>query len=135
MVLQALPQDVGFRQNPPSCSLHITGPRQCPRVDKPHAASITSTLPAVAGCAREEVAKVMRNCSCVTDWHDRKFSKNILNWDCDEHPKKMTAAQTVNPRTDVPCEARSLQIQHSTLEVSPDHNNHPLVGAAWFDDL
>ena len=38
---------------------------------------------------------------------------------CDEDPKKITAAQTVNPRTDVPCEARSLQIQHSTLEVSP----------------
>ena len=39
--------------------------------------------------------------------------------DCDKHPKKMTVAQAVNPMTDVPSEVRSLQRQHSTLEVSP----------------
>ncbi len=38
---------------------------------------------------------------------------------CDKHPKKMTVAQAVNPMTDVPSEVRSLQIQHSTLEISP----------------
>jgi hypothetical protein len=72
---------VRFRLNPPSRSLHINGPRQCPRVDKPHPASIASTLPAVAGCARKEVAKVVLNCSHVTNWHDRKFSQDILHGD------------------------------------------------------
>ncbi len=33
-------------QNSTSHSLHVTGPRHCPRVDKPHPASITSTRPA-----------------------------------------------------------------------------------------
>ena len=30
-------------------SLHIAGPSQCPRVDKPHPASVPRTRPAVAG--------------------------------------------------------------------------------------
>jgi hypothetical protein len=62
-------------------SQHITGPPQCPRVDKPHPASIASTRLAVAGCAWKEVAQVVRNCSCVTDWDNRKFSQDILNGD------------------------------------------------------
>ncbi len=36
-----------------------------------------------------------------------------------EHPKKMTVAQAVNPRTDVPSEVLILLRQHSTLEISP----------------
>jgi hypothetical protein len=38
---------------------------------------------------------------------------------CDEHPKKMTVAQPVNSRTDVPSEMQILLRQHSTLEISP----------------
>jgi hypothetical protein len=38
---------------------------------------------------------------------------------CDEHPKKMTVAQAVNPSTDVPSEVRVILRQHSTLEISP----------------
>ena len=41
------------------------------------------------------------------------------SYTCDEHPKKMTVAQSANPRLDVPSEVRSLQRQHSTLEISP----------------
>ena len=37
---------------------------------------------------------------------------------CDEHPKKMTVAQAVNPSTDVPSEVRIILRQHSTLEIS-----------------
>ncbi len=51
-----------------------------PRVDKPHLASITRTRPAVAGCAWKDDAQVVRNCSCVTHWDDRKFSQ-VLNGD------------------------------------------------------
>ncbi len=60
-------------------SLHITGPSQCPRVDKPHLASIASTRPAVAGRARKEVAQVMWNCPCVADGYNWQFSQDILN--------------------------------------------------------
>jgi hypothetical protein len=38
---------------------------------------------------------------------------------CDEHPKEMTEAQSVNPRSEVPSEVRILLRQHSTLEISP----------------
>jgi hypothetical protein len=57
------------------------GTTPCPRVDKPHPASIACTRPAVAGCAWKDVAQVVRNCSCVTDWDNRKFSQDILNGD------------------------------------------------------
>jgi hypothetical protein len=36
-----------------------------------------------------------------------------------EHPKKMTVAQAVNPRSDAPSEVRIILRQHSTLEISP----------------
>jgi hypothetical protein len=51
------------RKNLPPRSLHITGPRQGPRVDKPHPASITSTRP--AGCAWKEVVQVRRWCGTL----------------------------------------------------------------------
>ena len=66
---------------PPFHSLHITRPSQCPRVDKPHPASVAGTRPAVAGCARKDVAQVVRNGSCVSNRHDSKFFQNALNGD------------------------------------------------------
>ncbi len=47
--------------NSTSHSLHVTGPRHCPRVDEPHPASIASTRPAVARCTWKQVAQVVRN--------------------------------------------------------------------------
>ncbi len=65
----------------PPISLHITGPSQCPRVDKPHAASIAGTRPAVAGRTRKDVAQMVWNCPCVADWYRyRQFSQDILYW-------------------------------------------------------
>ncbi len=48
----------------------------------------------------------------------------------------MTVAQAVNPITDVPSEVRSLQIQHSTLEISPLITiiTRCLI-TAWYGDL
>jgi hypothetical protein len=43
-------------------SLHITGPSQCPRADKPHLASIACTCSAVAGSALKEG---LRGCAGV----------------------------------------------------------------------
>ena len=63
----------------PFHSLHIPGPSQCPRVDKPHPASVAGTRPAVVGCARKDVAQVVRNGSCVSNRHNCKFSQNALN--------------------------------------------------------
>jgi hypothetical protein len=60
-------------------SLHITGPSQCPRVDKPHLASIASTRLAVAGRARNEVARVVWNCPRIADGYNWQFSQDILN--------------------------------------------------------
>jgi hypothetical protein len=37
---------------------------------------------------------------------------------CDEHPKRIAAAQPENPRTDVPSEVRSQRRQHQTLEIN-----------------
>ena len=48
-------------------SLQITGPRQSPRIDKPHPASIARTRPAVAWCTWKKIAQMMRNCPCVTN--------------------------------------------------------------------
>ena len=52
---------------------------------------------------------------------------------CDEHPKKMAAAQTVNPRTDVPSKVPSLVLrQHPTFEIGTFNvKYHQLIGA-WF---
>jgi hypothetical protein len=55
------------------------GPAQGPRVDKPHLASIARIRPAVAGRALKDVAKVVRNCSGVADWHNRKFTQDMLD--------------------------------------------------------
>ena len=68
-------------QIPPPHSLHITGPAQRPRVDKPHPTSVAGTRPAVAGCARKEVAQVVRNGSGVSNRYDCKFSHDTLNGD------------------------------------------------------
>ena len=68
----------------PNCtshSLHVTGLRHCPRIDKPHPASITSTRPAVARCDWKQIAQMVRNRACVPNWHKRKFSQDMLNRD------------------------------------------------------
>ncbi len=57
----------------------ITDHGTSPRLDKPHLASIASIRPTVAGCALKDVAKVVQNCSCVTDWHNRKFTEDMLD--------------------------------------------------------
>ena len=48
----------------------------------------------------------------------------------------MTVAQAVNPMTDVPSEVRSLQIQHSTIEILPFITiiTRWLI-TAWYGDL
>ncbi len=63
------------RPNSTSNSLHITGPRHCPRVDEPHPASIASTRPAVARCAWKQVAQVVLNRACFPNRHKRKFPR------------------------------------------------------------
>jgi hypothetical protein len=45
---------------------------------KPHPASIASTRPAVARCALKQVAQVVQNRSCVTNWHKKKFSQDMI---------------------------------------------------------
>ena len=67
------------RLRAPFHSLQITGPAQGPRVDKPHLASIARIRPAVAGRALKDVAKVVRNCSGVADWNNRKFTQDMLD--------------------------------------------------------
>ena len=64
---------------PRTTSLHITGPTQSPRVDKPHPATIACTRPAVAGSAWKNIAQVVGNCSGITDGDNRKFPEDILN--------------------------------------------------------
>ena len=61
-------------------SLHITRPSQCPRVDKPHPASIAGTRPAVAGRPGKVAAQVVWNCPCVSHWYNRQFTEDTLNW-------------------------------------------------------
>jgi hypothetical protein len=53
-----------------------------------------------------------------------------------KHPKKMTAAQAVNPMPGVPSEVRSLQRQHSTIAILPLITiiTRWLV-TAWYGDL
>ena len=68
----------------PNCtshSLHVTGPRHCPRIDEPHPASIASTRPAVARCSWKQVAQVVRNLACVPNRHKKKFSQEMPNRD------------------------------------------------------
>ncbi len=62
-------------------SLHIAGPAQSPRVDKPHPASVPGTLSAVSGRARKTIAQVVHNGSGVADWNYWQFAKNIFNGD------------------------------------------------------
>ncbi len=47
-------------------SLHIAEPSQCPRVDKPHPASVSGIRPAVAGRSRKEIAQAVGNSQLVT---------------------------------------------------------------------
>ncbi len=62
-------------------SLHIAGPAQCPRVDKPHPASVPRPLPAVAGRSLEMIAQAVQYCSCVTDRNNGQFSQDTIDWD------------------------------------------------------
>ncbi len=68
---QAETTDSDARIIPCPISLYITGPSQCPRVDKPHLASITSTRLAVAaarpGAAAE--SQCHRDRDCHWQWH------------------------------------------------------------------
>ncbi len=43
-----------------------------------HELTIASTLPAVARCSLKQVAQVVLNHSCVTNWHKRKFSQDVI---------------------------------------------------------
>jgi hypothetical protein len=61
--------------------LHIQGPSQCPRIDKPYPASVSATRPAVAGCTRKDVVQVMLFGSSIPDWYHRKLSQDTLNGD------------------------------------------------------
>ncbi len=54
---------------------------------------------------------------------------------CDEHPKKVTVAQAVNPRMDVPSEVRIILRQNSTLEISPLFTIITADCTAWSGDL
>ncbi len=59
-----------------------------------------------------------------------------LHYSCYENPEKITVAQAVNPRLDVPSEVCSLQKQHLILRnIAFNHNIYPLDCAAWFSDL
>ena len=62
-------------------SLHIAGPAQRPRVNKPHPASVPGPLPAVTGRSLKMIAQAVRNCSCVTDRNYGQFSQDTVNWD------------------------------------------------------
>ena len=66
---------------PPPHSLHITGPAQRTRVDKPHPTSVAGTRPAVARCALKEVAQTARNGSCVSNRYNCTFPQDTLNGD------------------------------------------------------
>ena len=64
-------------------SLHITGPSKCPRVDKPHPASIAGTRPGRPEVARRPgkvAVQVVWNCPCVAQWYNRQFTEDTLNW-------------------------------------------------------
>jgi hypothetical protein len=43
-------------------------------------ASIARTTPAVAKRSRKVVAQVVWDCPRVTNWYNRQFSQNNLNW-------------------------------------------------------
>ena len=60
-------------------SLHIAGPSQCPRVDKPHPASVPGTRPAVAGRSRKEIVQAVGNGSGVADWNYLHFFQDTFN--------------------------------------------------------
>jgi hypothetical protein len=62
-------------------SLHIAGPAQSPRIDKPHPASVPGTLSTVAGRWRKTIAQAVRNGSGVTDRNYWQFSQDNFDWD------------------------------------------------------
>ncbi len=65
-------------------SLHIAGPAQSPRVDKPHPASVSGTLPAVSGRAKKTIAQVVLNGSGVTDRNYWQFAKDTDTFNGDD---------------------------------------------------
>ena len=67
------------RADGPPSSLHITGPSKCPRIDKPHTASIARTRPAVARRAWKVVVQVVWDCPRITNRYNRQFSQDTLN--------------------------------------------------------
>ena len=67
------------RSNRPA-SLHITGPSQSPRVNKPHPASIAGTRPAVPWRPGKVDAQMVWNCPCVAHWYNRQFTEDTLDW-------------------------------------------------------
>jgi hypothetical protein len=61
--------------------LHIAGPAQRQRVDKPHPASVPGTLQAISGRAKKKIVHVVRNGSGVTDWNYWQFAQDTFNGD------------------------------------------------------
>jgi hypothetical protein len=70
-----------MRLQPHLLSLHIAGPAQSPRIDKPHSASVPGTFPAVALRSRKTIAQAMLNGSGITNRNYWQFSQDTFNWD------------------------------------------------------
>ena len=93
-----LPCGTTDAQIPCPISLHVTGPSQCPRVDKPHPAPITGTRLAVAGRARKEVAQVVWNGPRVADGYNWQFPQDTL-YRYDVQNRFPVVELVYNPRT------------------------------------
>ncbi len=82
-------------------SLHIAGPAQSTRIDKPHPASIPGTLPAVAWRSLKTIAQAVLNGSGVTDRNYWQFSQDTFNGDDVENWFLVTVVKLVwYPGTD-----------------------------------
>ena len=80
-------------------SLHIAGPAQCPRVDKPHPASVPGTLAAIARRSLKTIAQAVRNGSGVTDRNYWQLPQDTLNGD-DVENRFLVVELVQDPGTD-----------------------------------
>ncbi len=62
-----------MRRQPSQLHYITTGPSQCPRIDKPHTASIAWTRPAVARRLQKVVTQVVWDCPLATNWYKLHF--------------------------------------------------------------
>ena len=115
-------QHVAQCRQPCFHSLHITGPSQCPRVDKPHPASVAGTRPAVAWCSRKDVSQVVRNGSSVTNRHNRKFSQDTFDGD-DVENRFLVVKLVHNPRTNR-LQPNCNKIMYNEYNSHNEHNEH-----------